>query len=272
MENLIESVYECTLGVEAHMICDLLARAGISSRVDGEFLAGAGGELPLGSTIKVRVDPSRAVEARVVIDEWEKLQPPPGDTAALARRPIWSSPLWFFFGVVVGGVLLLIALRSPYSTQSVDLDGDGRVDETYFYSGQTLDAIKYDRNADGKIDALWVHDLKGVPKRYESDDDFDGTFEWRGDVERGWVARNVMDANRDGRPERIQNSHHGVLRMIEVYDAEGTRVVVREHYDNARLEAREVDQDGDGVFERRVDYDNYGEPVARLVPGGGSGG
>ena len=82
-------------------------------------------------------------------------------------------------------------------------DGDGRADETYVYAGRTLDAIEYDRNADGKIDARWVHDLKGVPKRYEGDDDFDGIFEWRGDAERGWVVRDVMDANRDGRPELI---------------------------------------------------------------------
>ena len=89
MEDLREKVYECTFAVEAHMICDLLARAGISARVDGEFLAGAGGELPLGSNVKVRVDPARAAEAREVIDEWERLQPPPeprqGDgSAALA--------------------------------------------------------------------------------------------------------------------------------------------------------------------------------------------
>jgi len=77
MEDLREKVYECTFAFEAHMICDLLARAGISSRVDGEFLAGAIGELPLGSAIKVRVDPSRTAEAREVIDEWERLQPPP---------------------------------------------------------------------------------------------------------------------------------------------------------------------------------------------------
>ncbi len=77
MEDLREKVYECTLAVEAHMICDLLARAGISSRVDGELLAGALGELPLGSTIKVRVDPARAAEAREVIDEWERMPPQP---------------------------------------------------------------------------------------------------------------------------------------------------------------------------------------------------
>ena len=64
MENLTATVYECSLPVEAHMICDLLARAGISARVDGEFLAGAGGDLPLGSSVRVRVNPSRAAEAR----------------------------------------------------------------------------------------------------------------------------------------------------------------------------------------------------------------
>ena len=51
MENLRESVYECTLAVEAHMICDLLAQAGISSRVDGEFLAGAWGSVGPANTV-----------------------------------------------------------------------------------------------------------------------------------------------------------------------------------------------------------------------------
>jgi hypothetical protein len=45
MEQLTTSVYECTMPYQAHMICDLLSQAGISARVDGEFLAGAFGEL-----------------------------------------------------------------------------------------------------------------------------------------------------------------------------------------------------------------------------------
>jgi hypothetical protein len=39
MQQLKEKVDECALAVEAHMICDLLARTGISARVDGEFPA-----------------------------------------------------------------------------------------------------------------------------------------------------------------------------------------------------------------------------------------
>src|SRR5688572_33350654 len=44
MEILSEKVYECTLAVEAHMVCDLLSQAGISARVDGEFMQSAMGE------------------------------------------------------------------------------------------------------------------------------------------------------------------------------------------------------------------------------------
>ncbi len=98
MENRTESVYECTLAVEAHMICDLLSQAGIAARVDGAFLAGAGGELPLGNTVKVRVAPARVAEAREVIADWEKR----------SRRPTpWCRPrctpmLWFLLGAMAG--------------------------------------------------------------------------------------------------------------------------------------------------------------------------
>ena len=75
MEQLDTSVFECTFPFQAHMICDLLSQAGFSSRVDGEFLAGAFGELPLLNTIKVRVAASRAAAARELIAEIERLQP-----------------------------------------------------------------------------------------------------------------------------------------------------------------------------------------------------
>jgi hypothetical protein len=260
MENLTEKVYECTLAVEAHMICDLLARAGISARVDGEFLAGAGGELPLGNTIRVRVEPSRAAEARQVIDEWERLQPP--EPPPPPRRTSWRSPLWFFCGAVIGGGLVFVGLRTPITGDSVDYDEDGIVDENLVYAGRILKSVEYDRNADRKFDARWVNDLRGVPSHYEGDDDFDGRFEWQGEVERGWLTREVLDANGAGKPEQVRNSIFGVVRMVEIYDDAGARVVVREHHDDSRVVSREFDKDGDGTFERRVEYDRFGEPVS----------
>jgi hypothetical protein len=266
MEHLSQSVYECTLAVEAHMICDLLARAGISARVDGEFLSGAGGELPLGSTIRVRVDPSRAAEAREVINDWEKVQPAPEPDAKPAKRSSWRSPLWFFAGVVVGGGLMVFGLRTPYTSEGAHLDGDGIVDEVYHYRGQVLDMIEYDRNADRKIDARWFYDLNGVATHRESDDDFDGRFEWHGNAVRGFPVREEMDVDGNGKPERAWVSKHGVLRAIEIYDSTQTRVVARELFDSGRHTHSEYDQDGDGVFERRVDYDELGEAIAASPP------
>src|SRR5262245_41574342 len=110
MENLTASVYECTLAVEAHMVCDLLAQAGISARVDGEFLTGVGGDLPLGNTVRVRVEPARAAEAREVIAEWEQSQPREPAVSPIAKPRIKSS-LWFLAGVAAGCLVTVIALN-----------------------------------------------------------------------------------------------------------------------------------------------------------------
>jgi Putative prokaryotic signal transducing protein len=258
MEDLREKVYECTLAVEAHMICDLLASAGISSRVDGEFLTGAGGDLPLGNTVKVRVDPSRAAEAREVIAEWESAQPPE-PIAPPARSPV-VSPLWFLAGAVVGAALMLLVLRTPMSSSTVDYDGDGISEETYHNAGLTPTSIEYDRNSDGKVDARWNFDLRGVADRYEGDDDFDGRFEWNSVAERGQIKTGRLDADGDGSPDQIARSESGVLRTLEIFDAGGNRIVARQHYEKGWLRFTEFDEDGDGAFERRVEFDRVGMP------------
>jgi hypothetical protein len=56
---------------------------------------------------------------------------------------------------------------------------------------------------------------------------------------------------------------HGVMHTMEYYDEAGTRVVSRDHISQSRAVATEFDKDGDGVFERRVEYDRYGEPVSQ---------
>lgn len=262
MEYLREKVYECTLAVEAHMICDLLARAGISARVDGEFLAGAGGELPLGSTIKVRVDPARAAEARQVIDEWERIQPPSEPTIAPPRSRV-RSPLWFFFGVLVGGAILFVALRTPRTQAGVDFNGDGVDDETYYYSGDTVARVEIDRNGDGKVDERWINDINGVLSRHEGDDDFDGRFEVESDAKSGRLVTVTLDSNGDGKPDSVSHLQNGIVRTVDVYDEAGRRVVARQNYAEYFDTYTEFDDDGDGIFERRVEYGRYGEPKVR---------
>ena len=260
MEQLDEKVYECTLVVEAHMICDLLARAGISARVDGEFLAGVAGELPLGSAVKVRVASERAAEARAVIAEWEKAQPPDvaGQTAPPQRAPL-KSPLWFLTGAIAGGLIAAWMLRTPQSRDGIDYDGDGDYESTFFYAGQALRRAEFDRNNDGKPDARWHYDLQGYEERYEGDDDFDGRFEIQADVDANQWRSARFDLDGDGRPEETQRYRHGVLDTAQLHDANG-RVVAREAYRNGERISAEFDRDGDGTFEQRVEFDRFDMP------------
>ena len=82
LDPIMESVYETTLAFHAQMICDLLISAGVPARVDGSYLQGIGGEIPLGNAVRVRVEPARAAEARAIIAEWESAEIPSDEEAA----------------------------------------------------------------------------------------------------------------------------------------------------------------------------------------------
>ena len=258
MENLSETVYECTLAVEAHMICDLLARGGVSARVEGEFLAGAGGELPLGNTVKVRVDPTRAAEAREIIAEWERERP--SEQTAPPPRSRLRSPLWFIAGLAVGGAIIYLAFTSPISSSGADLDGDGIDEETFHYEGMTLRLVELDRNADRKVDARWINDVRGVTKRYEADDDFDGRFERVSKYQNGKIDTATLDSNGDGRPDMVEHFVNDSNAMTDVYDEAGNRVVAHERFVGGWHVSTDFDMDGDSVFERQVEFDRFGLP------------
>ncbi|HEX6398241.1 MAG TPA: DUF2007 domain-containing protein [Steroidobacteraceae bacterium] len=239
MEQLTEKVYECNLAVEAHMVCDLLSQAGISARVDGEFLQSAAGEIPLGNTVKVRVDPARASEAREVIADWEQQQPPDPIVAPVTRSSRWLAPLWFFAGLLVGLVTMFLVMRNSVQ----------------------IDAWEYDRNDDGRIDARWVPGLSGVPAGYEEDNDYDGRFEVRMDVDQyGYYTHGELDVDGDGRSEQTLHFKAGKLEQIDFHFASGGRIVKRQYFRGWLPVLSEYDDDGDGRFERRVDYDAHGDP------------
>jgi hypothetical protein len=238
MERLTEKVYQCNLAVEAHMVCDLLSQAGISARVDGEFLQGAAGEIPLGNTVKVRVDPSRAAEAREVIADWEKLQPAETPAPPARKSTGINAVLWFVGGSIVGAALMFLRFDRMQATQA-----------------------EFDRNHDGRIDARWMFDWSGKLAAYEEDNDFDGRFEWQCEVEAaGFIKRGVLDRDGDGRPEQETHSVNGVPVSSDFYGASGGRVVKRDFYKAGLLDHAEYDDDGDGRFERRVEYDDKGDP------------
>lgn len=265
MENLTQKVYECTLAVEAHMVCDLLGQAGISARVDGAFLSGVGGELPLGNTVKVRVAPERAAEAREVIADWEKQQT--GDSVPpVTAQPRVKALSWFAVGALVGGAFAFVMVNMTtrdddiVSASGVDYNGDGHNDVVYYSVGSVPSQTTFDRNFDGAYDTHWIFDSQGRETHYEADDNFDGRFEWQAEVVNGEIKRNVLDTDGDGRPEQIWHNVNGVLTGIDYYFASG-RIVKREFYQAGLLDSAEYDDDGDGVFERRIRFDSHAEPI-----------
>ncbi len=237
MENLSEKVYECTLAVEAHMVCDLLSQAGISARVDGEFMQSAMGEIPLGNAVKVRVDPARAAEAREVIADWEKQQPIEPVAVAVTKTSRFKSLLWFFIGLMVGATLVFLHFQRAFTVSD-----------------------EYDRNHDNRIDARWIVGWDGLANHYEEDNDFDARFEWQFEADNGVFTRGVLDADVDGRPEQVWHFESGVFSRVDYYYASGGRMVKRQFFKAGLPDAAEFDDDGDGVFERRVEYDAHAEP------------
>ncbi|HET9475139.1 MAG TPA: DUF2007 domain-containing protein [Steroidobacteraceae bacterium] len=258
MENLTEKVYECTLAVEAHMMCDLLSQAGISARVEGAFLTGAGGELPLGNTVNVRVDPVRAAEAREVIAEWEKSQP--GETPApVVRAPRFKPMLWFLLGALAGATVVFAMFNTPRNELEFDFDGDGFSESRFHYIAGDPAATEYDRNGDQKIDERWGFH-RGFETGYQADNDFDGRFEWQGEVVDDVNTVAVLDLDGDGEAEQVRYLERGVLTVVDFYARDGGHVAKRQHFNAGLLESAEFDDDGDGVFERRVGYDRFEEP------------
>jgi hypothetical protein len=70
-ESEMETVFEASNNLEAHMVLHQLQNAGLEARIIGEHLQGGIGELPAAGNIRVVTRAEDALEARTVIAEWE---------------------------------------------------------------------------------------------------------------------------------------------------------------------------------------------------------
>ena len=70
----------------------------------------------------------------------------------------------------------------------------------------------------------------------------------------------MLDTDGDGRAEQVWRFEHGVISQVDYHFASGGRVVKREFFKDGLLDVAEYDDDGDGEFERRVQFDAFAEP------------
>ncbi|QWF17656.1 DUF2007 domain-containing protein [Lysobacter capsici] len=291
----MQIVYHAAHSADAQLVRGLLAQEGIESFVFGDVLEGGADVLPVGGSVRVEVADEHVVEARAIIEKWQAAVPDDdekdeapddgrGDTAAAkpdkdanlyaplhrskparSRFGVPSLVLALVVGGIIGAVLTGAAKRPEPFTGRYDFDGDGKTDETVFYSNGLPERMETDRNRDGKIDQI-VYYEDGLTSILERDDDFDGYREGKGAYRHNQLSSYTIDYDGDGEPDYRDRSLFDVVQVQEWQDKQG-RVIKRMRYVGGRLVDDQLDRDGDGVMDIERSYDAIGEVTAtRALP------
>jgi len=120
---------------------------------------------------------------------------------------------------------------------SADRNGDGRTDEIYTYDRSVLRSAKLDNDFDGFFETLYTYNRNGLPVRGE------------------------IDRNKDGKPDLIEQYIFGKYSYLEFLDGDTGNVRKRAFFKLGKKTHEEIDQDGDGKFERTVRFDELENPI-----------
>jgi hypothetical protein len=228
-------------------------------------LQSGAGELPVGNLVAVAVADEDVSKAREVIREWEARVVAPADPAA--NEPKRSSGVWhgiaFLVGAALSGGLVWAAYHGPDTSEGLDHNGDGTVDETFVYDGGRLSRVETDRNFDERVDLIFEYDRHGNPSENRSDDDFDGNLESVTHFRNGQPVKWQADQDGDGQVDVRSLYEHGVLLETEYLDRASQRVIKTVTFRGGKPVHAEFDLDGDGGFERAYDFDAIDEPIPR---------
>ena len=254
----MKKVYESSTALEAHMVKNLLENEGVDSRIDGEYLQGGVGELQAIGAIRVVVEEDDYPQAREIIDEWESLQPDdPAEDVKSTRTS--SATNGFVLGVILtAGVTYFISGLS-ITTDGIDYNADGVLDEKWTYQNGRIKTSTVDRNRDGNVDAKYLYDYSGIIKTEELDDDFDGVFELNTVYEHGNAVSVESDTNKNNVVDYRVNFKDGVLNTVEFIDEQSGNIRKRQFYKLNKLIADDFDTNGDGVLDSHYEYDQYEE-------------
>jgi hypothetical protein len=205
------NAYEAENSLEAHMVLGLLNQEDIEGRVDGEYLQGGIGEIPVSGLIRVMVDEKDYEQAREIIKEWESRNP-----SLSPETPVTNK-------------------RSE-----IDRDFDGKVDVIHEYNQKGLIThTKFDGNFDGIFETT-VSYRKGQPYIDTSDTNNDGFA----DLRTRYKAGNLTQVEHFS-PETkqiVKRIHYHMNKQVSAeYDSDqnGTLETIIEYdqYENIKKES-----------------------------------
>jgi hypothetical protein len=256
--NAMKTLYEASSAIEAHMLCDLLRQDGIVAHVQGEHLQSAIGELPAAGLVRLTVDEADFVKARALVERWDAAQP----KEPAVRRPAPASRLLtgLLLGLALGIGGTYFFLHSPVTTDGVDHDGDGLLDEKWTYSPSgAVRAYEVDRNLDKKADYVTRYDHRGLMEQTETDDNFDGVFEGRMRFRANNVETTEIDTDGDTYPDLRSRFVDGILATTEFINPSTGHPLRVESFKLGKMTHADVDTDKDGRLDKRIRYTPLGE-------------
>ncbi|MEZ5462090.1 DUF2007 domain-containing protein [Dokdonella sp.] len=263
----MEVIYRANDGIEAQLLVDRLEAEGIPAEIHGAYLQGAVGELPPGGLISILVNSENRERAREVVARWEaeRANEPVNEHQSAVGKFLWSG-LALLLGLALGVSGSFFYFQAPSSSDGVDYNDDGTLDEivTYSPAGHPI-RFEMDRNLDGRIDLILRYDRRNRIKDGSSDDDFDGTMETSLTYVRGNINLAETDTDGDGKPNIRWRYNKGVIDTVETVVPETGRSARIAHYHLNALVSAEVDVDLDGKVDTRVSYDALGRETESEV-------
>lgn len=255
----LQLLYEAQNNVEAHMLLDLLEQAGLSGRIDGEFLQGGVGEIQTMGFVRVMIEDQDYLQGKGIIEDWEASQPAVDDQKVIIKKQ--SSFTAWLIGLVVGVSATAFFYHTPIDEDGVDFNGDGKLDETWTYTHYKLSNVEADRNFDGDVDLIIEYDRRGFAKSSLNDNDFNGSFETDTLFEFNDVVLQKSDTTGDGFKDYIVRFDYGLVKMIEFINPVTAKPLKVQYFDQFKLVRAEIDTDRDGVLDTVYEYDDIEEVV-----------
>ncbi len=256
----MQTIYEASNSVEAHMLKSMLEQENIPSFIEGEYLQGGVGDLPANSLVRLLVVESDFAKAKKIIDEWNQSQEISSPLAESKPRGRFQSIGLVSLGLVVGMIMTAVFFRAPYSNAGTDHNFDGRLDDAWTYNAVGLPLLnEVDRNLDGKLDLITHFDKNGFIDNTEFDDNFDGIFETRATFDKGNISAAKTDTDGDGFPDFITNYQFGVVSSVEyihVYSGYPKKICT---FTLGKIKACEIDTNLDKLMDKQVNYDENGD-------------
>jgi hypothetical protein len=272
-------IYEAANGLEAKLILDLLEQSHLTARIDGEYLQGGIGDLQAAGIVRVMIKESDYKQGKLLIEKWKnyELQEPPITNLASSNKyqesevktdnyNTSSERILIYISVGILGLLIgifstIFYYLSPIHESGIDYDSDGILDESWVYKGGRFSETRADRNLDKTIDLILFYNHKGLLESTKSDDNFDGVFETESKVKNGNWLWTKTDTTGDGFKNYRITFNNSVIDTISHYNSLTRKKVKTDKFINLVLSYSEIDTNGDGVLDSKIEYDEYENPI-----------